>query len=328
MWSLKTQNQTTRVERNGYSFQVGRVRYFGGGGTKVEGVDPYAQTGYRELFNQFSKFLQPNVGGVTPYPGQVVPGPSNLQQTGFDVAGGLSPIASGGQEWFGGQLGAADPGAPGRAAGMAEQGLSQVLQPFDPSTVMEGLAPGKELAMDTFFRDFMPQLKQNMLNRGGTADVGALDKFAVREGKNLSLGLGAQSFPYLFQGQQNALGRQQTGVNQAMTLAGLPSNLLTGAGQVGGMGTDMLSQSLNIGGIQRGIEGEQLQEGFGKWQFEQPWASPWTDVLARLQGAAPQFDYLAQEQGPGLAGMLGPMAASFAGSEAGAAGIAALMAMI
>jgi len=321
---MKYLNQTIKVKRNGYVFQIDpgnpHVRYFGGGGTTVKEVDPYSGTGYRELFNEFTDWLQPNVGAVTPYPGQMVPGPSGLQQMGFDVAQGLTPIASGGQEYFGDMLGRADPTAPGRAMGMAETGLSDVMQPFDPSMVTEGLKPGRELAMDTFFREFMPRLKESMVSRAGTADTGALDKLAVQGGRDLSLGLGAQSFPYLFQGQQNQLGRQQAGVNQAMNLAGMPGQVLGQAGQVGGMGADMLTQAMNVGGLQRGITKEQMGEPYQKWQMVQPYNNPYAQMISTLGGAAPQMDYIAQEQAPSMFSQMMPALGSGLGGYFGGGG--------
>jgi len=311
-------------DRSLYGYQLKRAKNFGGGGSKVKAVDPYAGTGVRDLFSQFTNWLQPNVGGVTPYPGQMVPGPSPLQQQGFDVAQGLTPIASGGQEYFGDILGQTDVGAPGRAMGMAERGLSDVLQPFDPSMVTEGLKPGRELAMDTFFREFMPRLKESMVSRAGTADTGALDRMAVQGGRDLSLGLGAQSFPYLFQGMQNQLGRQQTGVNQAMNLAGLPGQVLGQAGQIGGMGTNMLSQAMNMGGIQRGITGEQMQEPYQKWQMQQPYNNPYAQMIAALSQSAPQMDYINQQQGPGLFAQMAPMLGMAAGGFLGGPGGAML----
>jgi len=198
--------------------------------------------------------------------------------------------------------------------GIAETGLQDVMQPFDPSMVMEGLQPGKELALDTYFRDIIPALKERYVAGAGTADTGALDRAMAREGGRLSLGLGAQAFPYLYGGQQAQLGRQQQGVSQAMNLAGTQGQVLGQAGQVGGMGTDMLSQMMNIGGQQRGITGEQMGEAAGKWQFQQPWASPWTDVVSRLGGSAPQMDYINQQQGPGMLSQMLPALGSFAGS--------------
>lgn len=291
-----------------------------GGGGGVSQVDPFAGTGMRDLFKKFTQWLQPQVGGVTPYPGQMVPGPSGLQQMGFDVAQGLTPIASGGQEYFGDILGRTDVEAPGRAMGMAERGLSDVLAPFDPSMVTEGLEPGRQLALDTYFRDIVPGLKESYVNRAGTADAGALDRALAREGSRLSLGLGAQSFPYLFQGQQNQFGRQQTGVNQAMNLAGMPGSVLGQAGQIGGMGADILSQQMNIGGIQRGITGEQMGEPYQKWQMQQPYNNPYARMIASLSGGAPQMDYIAQQQGPNAFAQMMPALGSFAGSYYGGGG--------
>lgn len=306
--NLKLPNQTIKVERKGYTFQVDpHVRYFGGGGTKIKQLDPFAGTDFREMYNQFTDWLQPNIGGVSAYPGPMVPGASPLQQQGFDVAQGLTPIASGGQEYFGDILGRTDVGAPGRAMGMAEKGLSDVLAPFNPSMVTEGLQPGKDLAMNTFFREFMPRLKESMVSRAGTADTGALDRLAVQGGEDISLGLGAQSFPYLFQGQQNQLGRQQTGVNQAMNLAGLPGQVLGQAGQIGGMGANLLGQQMNIGGIQRDITGQQMQEPYQKWQTEQPYNNPYLQMIASLSQSAPRMDYIAQQQAPGLGSQMLPV---------------------
>lgn len=299
---------------------IGASMLGGGGGSSISQLDPLEGTGMRDLFKRFTDWLQPQVGGVTPFPGQMVPGASPLQQQGFDVAQGLTPIASGGQQYFGDILGRADPDAPGRAMGMAERGLSDVLTPFDPSTVTEGLKPGRELAMDTFFREFMPRLKENMVGRAGTADTGALDRLAVQSGRDLSLGLGVQSFPYLFQGQQNQLGRQQTGVNQAMNLAGLPGSVVGQAGQIGGMGADLLGQQMNVGGIQRGITGEQMGEDVSKWQFQQPWANPYAGMISSLSGAAPQMDYINQQQGPNAFAQMMPALGSMAGSYYGSGG--------
>ena len=276
------------------------------------------------VHSQFTDWLEPNVGGVSAYPGQITPGPSGLQQQGFDVAQGLTPLASGGQQYFGDMLGQADVGAPGRAMGMAEQGLQGVMQPFDPNTVMQGLQPGKDLAMDTFFREFMPRLKENMVGRAGTADTGALDKLAVQGGEDMSMGLANQAYPYLFQGQQNQFGRQQQGVNQAMNLAGLPGNVLGQAGQIGGMGANMLGQQMNIGGIQRDITGQQMAEPYQKWQFEQPYNNPYANMLGTLQQAAPQMSYINQQQSPGLGAMLAPALGMALGGPLGGAALGGL----
>lgn len=285
----------------------------GGGGSKIKAVDPYARTNYRDMYNQFTEWLQPQMGGVTAYPGPMVPGQSNLQQMGFDIAQGLTPVASGGQQYFGDMLVGADPSAPWRSMGMAETGLQDVMQPFDPSTVTEGLQPGRDLAMDIFNRDIIPALKERYVAKAGTADAGGLDRALAREGGRLSLSMGAQAYPYLFQGGQNQLNRQQMGVNQAMNLAGVPGQVLGQAGQVGGQGMNMLSNILGYGAMERGITGEQMQEPFQKWQTQQPYNNPWINVLNSLRGSAPQMDYISQGQSPGLGAQMLPMIGAMMG---------------
>jgi len=322
MWSLttrlKTQNRTIKVHRNGYTFQVDpdnpTVRYFGGGGSSVKTVDPWSGTGIRELFNQFTDYISPNVGAISAYPGQIAPGASNLQQTGFDVAQGLTPIASGGQQYFGDIFGQMDTGAPSRAMGTAESALAETLAPFDKDMAMQAVEPAKELALDTYFRDIVPQLKESYVSRAGTADAGALNRALAREGSRLSMGLNAQLAPYLYSGSEAQKNRQQTGVNQAMNLAQLPGNVMGQAGQIAGLGTDTLSSMLNMGAMQRGIEGEQLGEEYSKWASTQPYNNPYADLIAKLSGSAPQMDYVSQGQGAGLGSQLLPGLGAFLGA--------------
>lgn len=258
------------------------------------------------------------MGGVTAYPDQMTPGPSGLQQAGFDVAQGLTPIAAGGQQYFGDMLAGADPSAPGRAMGMAETGLQNMMQPFDPSTVTEGMQPARQLAMDTF-GDISKALRERSVAGAGTADTGGLDRALAREGGRLSLGLGAQAYPYMFQGQQNQLGRQQQAIGQAQNQAQLPGQVL---GQAEGMGMNTLSQALNIGSQQRGITGEQMGEEAGKWQFEQPWANPYINALNTLQGGAPLQSYGVEQQGPGMLSQMAPALMGLMGKQGGISNLA------
>ncbi len=240
-----------------------------------------------------------------------------MQQQGFDVAQGLTPIASGGQEYFGDVLGQADPGAANRYMGMAEQGLQQGIQPFDPSMVIEGLQPGKDLAMNNFFREFMPRLKENIVGRAGTADAGALQKLAVQGGEDMSMGLAAQSFPYLFQGQQNQQNRNLQAGGQFSNLANQPGNIVSQAGQIGGMGANFGNQLINAGGVQRDITGQQAGEQYGNWAMQQPYNSPWLNVMGSLSGSAPQMDFINQQKAPSLFSQMLPAAGMAAGGFLG-----------
>ena len=139
----------------------------------------------------------------------------------------------------------------------------------------------------------------------------------AREGKNLSQGLSAQAFPYLYGGQQNQLNRQQQGIGQAQSQAQLPGQVLGQAGQVGGQGMNMLGQLLNMGGTQRGIAGEQMGEEYNKWQMQQAYNNPWINALGSLQGSAPQMDYMSQQEGPGMFSQLAGGLGSLMGTPGG-----------
>ena len=294
---------------------LSRIRFFGGGGSSVKQVDPLAGTGVRELYPDFTKWLQPQIGAVTAYPGQVTPGPSNLQQQGFDLANSLTPVASGGQEYAQGVMSGADSGAAWRNLNMAESGLNQMSQPFDPQNMMNSFRPSMDLATDYFKNDLIPAMQNNYVSRTGTPDSGALNRSIAREGGRLAMGLGADANSYMFQGEQNQLNRNAAVPGQAMNLANSSNQIMSGAQ---GMGIDVLSRLLDIGNLQRGITGEQNQESAGRYAFEQPYNSPWINALSSLSGGAPKMDTINQQSGPGAAGMLGPMLGSFLGSEAGA----------
>jgi hypothetical protein len=291
-----------------YGFQLQHSAKFGGGGSSTKTVDPWSGTGMRELFKGYTDYLSPFVGGVSAYPGQLTPGPSPLQQTGFDVAQGLTPMATGGQQYFGDIYGQMDVGAPSRAMGTAESALADVMAPYDPEMAKQTLEPARQLALDTYFRDIVPGLKESYVSRAGTADAGALNRAFAREGSNLSLGLSNQLAQLLYSGSEAQKNRQQAGVGQAMQLAGLPGQVLGQAGQIGGMSTDALAQMLSMGTMQRGITQEQMYEPYQKWATEQPYNNPWTQVLATLGGSTPQMDTVVGQQAPSMASQLAPYA--------------------
>lgn len=282
-------------------------------------VDPYAGTGVRKLYKALTDWVQPQIGqGVTPYPGQMVPGVSPIQQQGFGLTGDMGPMVTGPQQFYQNMLTQVQPGMAGRGAGLAEETLGDILKPFDPASATEFWETSfKRPALETWREDIMPAIMEKGVRSAGTADSGPMKRELARSGETLSTNLSAQLANLLYSGEQAQLGRQERGVGQAMNLAGLPSNLMAGAGQVGGMGTDILSQMLNIGGVQRGITGEQLQEPFAKWQSAQPWNNP---ILQNFLGTAlsqPPMEVVAQQQGPGAAAMLPGLGSMIGGSKGG-----------
>lgn len=328
MWKpLKLQNQTIRIS----GFQVDPdnpfVRYFGGGDTKIKTVDPYAGTGIRELYKALSEWIQPQIGqGITPYADQMVPGVSPIQETGFGLTGGLGPMVSGPQQYFQDVLGIAEPQLAGRGMGMAEETLQDVLAPFDPTKATEMWETAyKRPILETWHEDVMPAIMEKGVRTGGTADSGPMKRELARSGERLTTNLAGQLANLLYSGEQAHLGRQQAGVGQAMNLAGLPGNIMQQAGRVGGMGTDTLSQMLNIGGVQRGITGEQLQEPYAKWQQAQPWANPYLQNFLGPALSQPPMETIAQQQGPGMGALSMLPLGSFLESDEGSKLMAALL---
>jgi hypothetical protein len=248
----------------------------------------------------------------------MIPGVSPIQEQGFDLAGGLPGMIGGQQQFSQQMLGQIDPGMAGRGMGMAESSLQDLMAPYDPSATEDFWSKSiKAPAMEAWRDEIMPSIMERGVGMGGTARSGPMGRELARSGEDLATNLSGQLAGLQYSGQQAQLGRQQTGVNQAMNLAGLPSSLMQGAGQVGGMGTDILSQMLNIGGMQRGIAGEQLQEPYAKWQQAQPWNNPYLQAFLGQALGQPPKDVIATEQGPGMgAQLLGPLG-SFMGSEQG-----------
>jgi len=72
------------------------------------------------------------------------------------------------------------------------------------------------------------------------------------------------------------------------------------------MGANLLGQQMNIGGIQRDITGQQMQEPYQKWQTEQPYNNPYLQMIASLSQSAPRMDYTAQQQAPGMFSQMMP----------------------
>ena len=85
-----------------------------------------------------------------------------------------------------------------------------------------------------------------------------------------------------------------------------------------------MAQGLNIGGVQRGIESEKLQEEFQKWLFSQPFNNPIVQNFLPFALQEPGFDFFRTQSAPGIGSQLLPAGGAFAGSDAGSELIAGL----
>jgi hypothetical protein len=260
------------------------ARSFGdGGGGSVEQAPRYIKSQERYL-NQLTGLLGQQLGqGVPAYPGQLTPGLSQFQQQAFGQMGGITPPT----DYYNSVLGLADPGAASRMMGGAETALGGAMQPFDTDAFMQTLEPGRQLALRTFNQDVIPGIMERYIGSQGTSDSGAALRALAREGSNLSLGLSAQAMPYLFQGQENQLGRQMQGAGQLAGMSMLPGQQV---GQAQGIEGNYLNQLLGMGGIERGVQAEQMQEPYQKWLSTQGYNNPWVQQFIGPALGAQAFD--------------------------------------
>lgn len=232
---------------------------FGGGGgggfeaTQLPALTPEQST---LLQNILSGLTSQAGAALTPFTGPRVAGISPLQQTGFGLAGGLAPGIGAGIDLFGQTLGQFDPARGQEFLGTAQGALQQGLG-FDPTQdILRAFEPSRQLALRGFQEDIVP----NLLERFGATSgpSGPLNRALAEAGAGLELGLSAQTAPFIGQAALQQPGLQFQGAGLGGNLAQLPGLLAQQGTQLGAQGVDLLSQLLNIGGVQRGITGQQI----------------------------------------------------------------------
>ncbi len=305
-------------------------RFFGGGGSDVEVVDPYAGTGYRPLMKKLSGFLRPQIGqGITPYQGQRVADISPLQQMGFDVAGGINPVAESALQQGGSVLSYFDPSMATDFLGQAGGALENFTGDYDPSAVQDLYQQSfVNPAVQTFEQDIMPAIMERFAG-ANAADSGAMNKTLARAGRDLSTQLSGQLGDLLYRDRQDFMGRQQQAVNQAGMLAGLPGQIASQGLNIAGRGGDLASQLFNIGSAQRNIDQQNITANQQKWLEGQGYNNPWLTNFLPIAASQQPNQVVASGQASGTMDQLLPGLGSFAGSEAGSdllmsAGTAAL----
>lgn len=291
-----------------------------GGGTKIKTVDPYKGTGVRELYQDFYGMMEPSIqgGGLTPYPGQMTPGPSTLQQQGFGLMGGLTPMAGTAQNITQQALEQYSPIQGQRAQQMGMDALGQMMQPFDPSMIIQAMKPVGDYAMSQYKNELVPWLAEKYGPALGARSSGAFGRELARGGENLGLGLAAQFAPYQMSGYENQMNRmsQVPGLSQQMAMG--PMNMLNQALSGAGQYPFQIGQGLmDAGGIQRGITGEQMAEPYEKWRMSQPWAPEFLNMLS-LGLQQPANEVIAQQKPAGFgSSLMAGMAPVLGGGLAG-----------
>jgi hypothetical protein len=82
--------------------------------------------------------------------------------------------------------------------------------------------------------------------------------------------------------------------------------------------TEQLMNMLGIGGTQRGIQAEQLQEPYYKWQQGQGYNNPWLKFLGMTGGTSPYQGYV--QPGSQQSGLLQDVIAPVAGGAMSSSG--------
>jgi hypothetical protein len=277
------------------------------GSTRI--VDPYMGP-QRDLMNAYVNWLQPQIGqGIQPYPGQQVPGPTGLQEQAFGLSGGNAPFIQALQEYSQNIMGQPQTDF----LGMAGQGFEQMMQPFDPSIAIQAMQPAQDFATQRFWSDFAPQVAERYTAGLGAKDSGAWQRQLTRGYGDMQANIGAQLGQNIFSGWQNQLNRQQQAMAMSPYLQSAPMSI---AGQAAGMGTDLTSGMLGAGGQQYGIGAAQAQEAANKWQFQQPWGSPYLPLFQTAFGI-PGQDIFVKGAGPSSGSMLAGAALGGLGSAFG-----------
>ena len=283
----------------------------GGGGPDIQQASTL--TGPQgDLLNQILSGLGPLVGqALTPTGAQQFAPISQLQQQAF---GGFQGLGGLGQQGLGiaqQGLGGFDPSISQGFLGQAGGALQRGLQPVDTQAISDAFAPSRQLALNTFEQDIVP----NLLERFGASSggSGALQEQLSRAGGNLALGLSAQQAPFVGQAALQAPGVQQAGAGLAGNLSQLPGQLAGQSLGIGAAGSDLLGQLLNVGGIQRGIAQEPFSAQFQAAQQPQQLLGQFGPLGLGTQA----FTNFVEQQQPGLFQSLLPALGSFAGSEQG-----------
>jgi len=257
-----------------------------------KGEAPMLTREQQELLNKLIGVVIPQIGqGVKAYPGQMVAGPSALQTQGFDLTSQLFGSGGTGQDVLGKII-----AGPGGGA-------------YDPESATRFWETSvKAPAIKSWQEEILPAVKESFigLNAGRS---GAANRAIAKSGEDLMSSLSASLGDILYKGEQSQLDRLQN---------------------IPGLASILTQPLMSGGGVQRGIESQQLMEPYQKWQAEQGYANPWLSFISQILGTQAVQPIV---QGPSsqsglFQDVLAPMGAAYLGTEAGAGGLTSLLSML
>ncbi len=230
---------------------------------------PTMNMGQLGVLNSLAGQVQSQIGaGVSPYPGQMTSGPSDIQSQLFDYTKNVLK----GEGWLQPEMRA---------------GLSSVMTPWDPTQAKQYWEDMIMPAANLQFQKGIPNLMENF------AAVDAAGGGMARKGLGDTYGDFMTNMGSVL---ANTLLQDKSQSNQA---------LLSAAGLAKSIPYDAANLAGTVGTQQRGITNEQLQEGFQKWYMNQPWANPWLQYANPVMSARPFENIVQPGTQSGWPGMLG-----------------------
>ncbi len=260
-------------------FDVGGLLGGGGGGggqsMSVQQV-PILTPEQKQLQEKWTNLLLEQLGqGVPAYSGQMYAGLSPLQQSGINYYGGLAPIAQQGTNIFQNALSNFNPQAGMNYLNQGSGALNTMLADYNPAADKEYWNKAfVNPAMRNFNQNIVPQIQERYAGQNAGSS-GAMNRAIANAGVDLSTNLNAQLANLMYRGRESQLGRQQTGVNQALAYSAMPAEMAKQAGQIGAMGMDTMGQVMNAGNLQQQNTQAGLNEQYQKWLQGQAYSNPW-----------------------------------------------------
>jgi hypothetical protein len=284
----------------------------GGGGGAVSTLTE----GQKDLLNLMTGTLGQQWGtGLTPYQGQRVAGVSPLQQSAFDIYGGYMPLAGPSMDIAKQALGQYDFGPTQRAQQLGMSGLEQIMKDFDPTRATEMWQTSLvDPSVNLYNQRIIPAIKE-ALPQLGAKSSGGVDRALARSGSDLAMNLSGQLANLLYQGQQAHLGQQLSAIPEAYRMGMMPTDVVNQImGGIGQFPANLAQMGLGAGGVQRGIEAEQLGGAQQYWTEAQPYENPWLQYLGTALGTQAVSPYYKQGS-PGFGALMAPALGSMLGSE-------------
>ena len=203
------------------------------------GTESILTGGQEDVLAQLMDLLGDQLGqGVEAYGGERVAGASELQQQAFDAMGDIF----GGEGIYGG----------------ANVALGDLLGEYDPTAAKEYWQESVYEPSKMRFQDeTLPSVLEPFISSGGMRS-GAARRAMGKAGAQFESGMGATLADVLYKGREAHEGRRQQAVGQTQQQAQMLANL-----------------GIDVGGMQRGIAGEQAEGDYQKWLGSQAYNNPW-----------------------------------------------------